>query len=61
MAVKTKMAVTEIRVMGETGNEYVVALRNGEATCSCPAFAYNDGPCKHMTFVVALLAAGGAS
>ena len=45
------MKITELRVLGDSGKEYVITLRGTEAVCSCPAFMYYEGPCKHMRFV----------
>lgn len=36
-------------VKGSKGNEYVVMVRNGVAeTCTCPAFRFRGGRCKHL-------------
>ncbi len=36
-------------VKGSKGNEYTVMLTNGVAeTCTCPAFRYRGGRCKHL-------------
>ena len=41
--IKTKI------VKGSKDNEYVVVLRNGVAeTCTCPAFRFRGGRCKHL-------------
>lgn len=51
------MMITELKVLGDTNTEYTISLRNGEPTCSCPAFTYGGGvPCKHMRFVAEKLA-----
>ena len=45
--VKEKLEVKLIK--GSKGNEYTVTLRNGVAeTCTCPAFIYRGGRCKHL-------------
>ena len=36
---------------GSKGNTYVVTVRDGDATCTCPGFKYR-GNCKHYNEVV---------
>lgn len=35
-------------VDGSKGNKYTVQFDGTEWSCSCPAFAYKAGPCKHI-------------
>lgn len=42
-----------VTVQGSKGNTYEVLVRNGVAeTCSCPAFLYRGGRCKHLSIAV---------
>lgn len=46
------MEIIELKVLGDTGKSYTIAVKDGQATCSCPAFTYGGGAaCKHMRFV----------
>lgn len=51
---KSASQVTSKIIKGSKGNEYVVTLNNGVAeTCTCPAFLYRGGRCKHLAIASA--------
>ena len=44
--------VKVVNVEGSKGNTYEVIVRNGVAeTCTCPAFRFRGGRCKHLSMV----------
>jgi uncharacterized Zn finger protein len=47
------MSITEIKIKGDSDQVYTIELSKGAAKCSCPAYRYGVGPCKHMKYVVA--------
>lgn len=60
------MQITEVKVLGDSDKEYTIAVVNGVATCTCPAFIYYKGAapeasCKHMRFVVERLSVAAVS
>ena len=41
--------ITTKTIKGSKGNQYTVTLNNGVAEkCTCPAFIYRGGQCKHL-------------
>lgn len=49
------MEITELKVLGDTGKTYTIALHDGKPTCSCPAYTFGGGtPCKHMRFAAGM-------
>jgi hypothetical protein len=49
------MQITELKVLGDTGREYVISARDGVVTCTCPANRFRGGVCKHMLFAAGAL------
>lgn len=46
--------ITSKLIKGSKGNEYTVTLTNGVAEkCTCPAFIYRGGRCKHLALASA--------
>jgi hypothetical protein len=44
--------VKVVNIQGSKGNSYEVIVRNGVAeTCTCPAFRFRGGRCKHLSMV----------
>jgi len=45
------MKITGLTVLGDSGVAYTVAATEDGVTCTCPAFKFRAGECKHINFV----------
>lgn len=46
------MAITALRVRGDSGTEYTITVNaDGVATCTCPSYRFQTKWCKHLAFV----------
>ena len=43
-------AAWQREVKGSKGNTYIVAVENGQSSCTCPGFKYR-GQCKHLAII----------